>query len=215
MAEFSLRDQMAGLSRTQRGETIPEQKNILLRCTTAQHTVSKNKGTHGIEYTGLILEGEFEGEEMTGTAWYSTRTKNSVPFFMSQLYALGITPADVDSGATMDQLAEKAIGAIFRGTVSEEKADGKGGRARNQLIAESFEGGDTVIETLDASGGEDDLGGLEEFVPPPVPADDPADDGSAPDPDGTAGAKPEALAETAPAAAEDDAFDWDPQPVKS
>lgn len=189
MPEFSLADQLKGLSRTQKGGVIPETKRgeePLFRVTKCTFEYSSKKGTPGWTYEAVILdEGEFQGEKLSGTAYF---TAKGASMFLMQMEAFGISEEDMSEtedhpAPTNEQIAQMIDGAIFKGQIKVDQQ--QGGRPRNQLIA--VEPGDSSggFETLE--GGEDDFGGLDEFAS--VAASDGADDPAIPDPDGTAGAE--------------------------
>lgn len=156
--EFSLKDALAGMTEAQKGGVFAEQ-DAVMKCVEAEYIISAKKGTKGWRYVGEFLEGENQGETVEGTAWYSTRTKNSIPFMLGQMYALGITDGMISELGNED-LAAAMVGAIFKGRVSIDVQNN--GRKRNQLVAQEALGGDDA-EAGELGGGVDELG-FDEFT---------------------------------------------------
>lgn len=217
MPEFSLIDAMAGMSKTDMGELLPDGL-YPMEAVEVNYLQSTKKGTPGWRYKAVITDGEFKDETLEGTAWFS-KTKGGLALFWQQMRALGITVEWMNAvKPSNDQIAEAATHAKFMGNVGTERPEpGQQGRTRNRLIAETplddgggggdqstpepeyDEGGDVLVDDLFA--------GTEEAAPDAA-ADDPgADDGSAPGPDGSAGEAAEPLPEAEaalPAADEED-----------
>ena len=211
MPEFSLLDALAGLSKTDLGEVLPDglYPMRVIECSYAQ---SAKKGTPGWTYKAEITDGEFKGETLEGTAWFS-QTKGGLSLFWQQMQALGVTVEWMQATrATNDQVAEAIRGARFMGSVGvETPAPGQQGRVRNRLIAQTAitdefagadggqpesdvnESGDVLVDDLFTGAGED-------VAAEPDPG---ADNPDAPGPDGSAGEPATPLF----AAAEDDEDD--------
>lgn len=195
MPEFSLLDAMAGMTKTDMGEVLPEGMYPMevIECKYAQ---SAKKGTPGWTYKAVITDGEFKDETLEGTAWFS-KTKGGLQLFWTQMRALGITVEWMNAvKPSNEQVADAMVHAKFMGNVGIERPEpGQQGRTRNRLIAETaLDGEPAQEESVDSSfdeGGDimvDDLftGAPVEETAPAV--EDPgADDGTAPGPDGSAG----------------------------
>lgn len=218
MAEFDLADALGGLSKTALGELLPEGV-YPMRVESSEYTVSKNKGTSGWIYRAVITDGEFAGEQVEGTAWWSAKPRGT-QLYWQQMTALGVTLEWVQATRpSPEQIAESLLGAHFMGDVGiEEPPAGSRMRKRNRLIALSAIVDESAAADADGYGQAEDDGSGEVLqddlftepaaedqaaspaavdVEPQGPTGD-LDDPSLPSPDGTAG--DQAVALDAPAA---------------
>lgn len=210
MPEFSLSDAMAGMSKTDMGELLPDgvYPMEVIECTYAQ---SAKKGTPGWKFKSVITDGEFKDETLEGDAWFS-KTKGGLQLFWQQMRALGITVEWMNAlKPTNEQIAEAMVHAKFLGEVSTEKPKpGEQGRTRNRLIAqgalESTDPMDTPESSYDEGGDVlvDDLFAGADVEQPAAVEDPGADDGTKPGPDGSAGEPAAALPPATAAEAWDD-----------
>lgn len=166
--ESDLFDQLNNLTPRQRGEVM-EPQDVTAVVTAADYTPSKAKGTIGWTYTATMLDGPYEGEEIDGKLWFTTKAAD---IFTRHLTALGIELNDL-KGKSNEQVAELMVGATFKGSVEINEYRG---RKTNQITAIEFisnqqdiGGGDTG--SADEGEGEDPLAGLDEFSEQDAPLD--------------------------------------------
>jgi len=200
MAEFNLLDALSGLSKTDLGELLPEGMYPMV-VDSCEYQVSKNKGTPGWTYKATITDGEFEGEHLEGTAWYS-KTTRGMQLYWQQMQALGVTlPWVQATNPGPEDIAKSIVGARFMGDVGiEEPQAGSRQRRRNRLIAstaiaddagdngypeaEVDASGEVLVDDIFTEGPAVDVPGQE---PEPEGPSGDLDDPTLPSPDGTAG----------------------------
>lgn len=146
---FSLADALDGLTPKQRGDVMKEQEVIAV-VQTAEYGKSKQKQTDQWSFEALMVDGEWEGETLEGTIYWSTKAATMAT---QAFAALGVDQEWIMSHRpTPDQIADKMVGAKFVGRVT---VDEYRGRKRNRIEPKDYLGHE--------SGGAQDYQGLEEF----------------------------------------------------